>query len=189
MNVDDLKSKDVILSLLRILVNNGNMKADFPCFEDTRTFKLSMMFRGSSTLQQLLKAAKDYVTKHTHEIKWPREMKSYEPPMMLRYKDAIAVYKSDRTLVAPRVPNYDCSSRTLYPVDVDGVKISADDLLDFSSTPLSSKFLEEFVTFKSRGDRNLPPISATLPFDVDHHPAAKKSKGCKCHHEASQGRC
>ena len=51
-------------------------------------------------------------------------------------QDAIAVYKSDRTLVAPRVPNYDCSSRTLYPVDVDGVKISADDLLDFSSTPL-----------------------------------------------------
>ena len=58
VNVDDLKSKDVILSLLRILVNNGNMKADFPCFEDTRTFKLSMMFRGSSTLQQLLKAPK-----------------------------------------------------------------------------------------------------------------------------------
>ena len=29
VNVDDLKSKDVILSLLRILVNNGNMKADF----------------------------------------------------------------------------------------------------------------------------------------------------------------
>ena len=59
-----------------------------------------MMFRGSSTLQQLLKAAKDFVTKHTHDIKWPREMKSYEPPLMLRYKDAITVYKSDRTLVA-----------------------------------------------------------------------------------------
>ena len=116
VNVSDLKTKDVILSLLRILANNSNMKSQFPCFEDTRTFKLSMMFRGSSTLQQLLKARKILLQNMHSEM--AAEVKSYEPPLMLRYKNALAVYQEDRTLIAPRVPNYSCSRRVLHAVDV-----------------------------------------------------------------------
>jgi hypothetical protein len=69
---------------------------------------------------------------------------------MLRYKNALAVYQEDRTLIAPRVPNYSCSRRVLHAVDVDGVKVTDNDLIDFSSTPLGDAFLNEFVSYKTR---------------------------------------
>ena len=67
----------------------------------------------------------------------------------------------DRTLVAPRVPDYACSRRELQPVRLDGLNVAAADLAAFVGRPLQSVIdgADGLVVFRGRGERANPHSS------------------------------
>ena len=196
-------SGDVLLSVLRCMSNNPTIVKDagFPIFEDKRGFKLTTMFRSSNVLQTLLKQLKDVFHKKQQEIRWPallalgggsrggsKDMfNHYVPPIMIKYKSGLELLKADRTLVAPRVPNYLCDRKILTPIQFEGSTITQEDLIHFSNRPLEiilqaengqeSVTLDSYVIEKTRDDEQLPPLSTELPFNVDisKHPNSKSS--------------
>ena len=189
---------DVLLSILRCMANNSHIVKDdnFPLFEDKRGFKFTTMFRSSNVLQTLLKALKETFSKKKSLIRWPAlqavgqgqsrggsrdAFNHYVPPIMIRYRSAMELFKVDRTLVAPRVPNYLCSKRVLRPIEFEGCRVTERDLLDFANRPLEHVVdgveIGHYVVEKSRSDEGLPALSTDLPFDVDlsKHPNARSS--------------
>ena len=213
MPVDDWAGKsgssqsgDVLLSVLRCMANNPGLvrnNKEFPIFEDKRRFKMSTMFRGSNHLQTLLKSCKEFLGKHQHDIHWPQlracprqqarggsrdTFRHYEPPIMIRYRSAIEVISQDRTLVAPRVPDYLCDCRVLRAVEFEGNRISLEEIAAFAGQPLvylgkdqlsadggSTNGLDDYVIRRTRAEDGLDLLPETLPFDVSisEHPSSR----------------
>jgi hypothetical protein len=97
------------------------------------------------------------------------------------YRSAKELIQVDRTLVAPRVPNYSCSRRVLRPISFEGNVLTVKDLHDFANRPMEriveGVTLDQFVIYKSRSDEGMASLSEELPFDVDvsRHPSAKST--------------
>ena len=77
----------------------------------------------------------------------------FPPPF---FPSAQALLQADRTLWAPRVPNYSCCRRILRPIDFEGNVITMADLRDFAHRPLErvveGKRLDDYVVDKGRDD-------------------------------------
>jgi hypothetical protein len=86
--------------------------------------------------------------------------------------------------IIPSISNFSCGSRQLHDITVSdsaavnnvvNLSLNVEEIDRFSSNPLSSLDLKQFVSFVSRADIDLPSISGTLPFDVEGHEQAKSA--------------
>jgi hypothetical protein len=86
--------------------------------------------------------------------------------------------------IIPNISNFSCGSRQLHDITladntfVTGIAnlgMSLEEIDRFSTSPLSSLDLKQFVNFVSREDIKLAAISGLLPFDVESHEQAKSA--------------
>ena len=175
---EDTGKADVLSSILRAMAYNRNLASAVPKFEDARKFKISTIFRGQNVLQRLLMQFKEYSQKYAESIRFPPyyELFEHPPAVMVPCPNTLLGHEigSDRTLLAPRVANHSRESAILKVVDhPGGVKVTLEELDAFSSVPLSSLCLDDFVVSSSKKSQGGQAFHDQLPFDVDHHPASK----------------
>ncbi len=88
--------------------------------------------------------------------------------------------EGERDWVIPVLSDFACGERVMSVIDPDklglgqeALGLDAKELHAFSSSPLFGISLEKYVTFLTRAERSLYPVSEQLPFDVTKHGQAR----------------
>lgn len=173
----DFMTRSSEMSILRILSENPAvaMHPHIPKFQiDSGMKKLSGMFQGKDAVTRLLDQLAAFVKKEgvrnlitssaVHEESVSRAT------MILNRPDS---YAQHRLWVVPRISDYSQSVFYLDMQNCASVNIPAKQLQAFATKPLAPIKIESYVSFLSRSQLHLPPVSGNLPFDLSSERATQ----------------
>ena len=175
---DEITSQSTYMSILRILSLNPKKLLEkegvLPKYEDTRTIKLSLMFRSSSILSKLMKEVTNQLFKLREELKLKVEFpRRYAPSPSLKVGSIKSFMKNDFAWVANDINNQSSSSRTFeFPVDIgNNTLIDKENIIALAKKPLQVIAFDKYIQFHSYAGSN--DTLSKLPFKIDDHPYAR----------------
>ena len=177
----DTCTESVMMSALRILTNNPKIltQPNLPMYEDTRKFKISIIFAKQGSFENFMKALVQFLTEQDRNIRWPNVS-----PLTRRQEEALQPLVPgpaareehiQRGWFTIEIPDYNCAARTLVP----GLMGSKEDVAAFSSIPLLPLGLQQWVEVVPRlkGSGEGDKISNSLNFNVTQHKYAASYVG------------
>jgi hypothetical protein len=180
MKPSEFQGKNILLSILRILMNNPQLASNqsIPKVIDdpkkNSLFKMTTMFMASeNAFSKLMKELQPFFVDNKAQISWPKprapiDMKAVsEIPLDIPSEKFL-----HRSCLAPRVANYSCSQRVLAPFVSGKLGISDKEILAFSSMPLLPIQLDNYLQRLNRDQMGYEQVPNKLPFDVSRHPYA-----------------
>jgi hypothetical protein len=173
----DFKTLSAEMSVLRILAENPPVAThpNIPKFHvDSGMKLLKGMFAGKDSVSRLIEQLHNFVTQegvramikntNIYQESLPRST------MILSRPES---YSQHRLWVVPRISDYSQSRFYLDVQNCAAVNIPLKQLQAFSTKPLAPIKLESYVSYLTRSQIGLPPVSSSLPFDVSSERATQ----------------
>ena len=175
---DEITKQSTYMSILRIMALNYKKLLEkddiLPKYEDTRTIKLSLMFRNSSILSKLMKEVVDKLFKLREELNLKSEFpKRYSPSPSLKVHSMKSYMQTNYAWIVCDTKKQDCTKRKFtVPLKVDNTTlVDKTNMVALATMPLGVIGLEKYIQFHSYHATS--NTLEKLPFNIDNHPYAK----------------